>query len=99
MFKNARRVAVERGLLSPGVTPSYFLQGLLSNVPSELFGPDRAQTYLDVVNWLTQWRWSLHQFRCQNGIEALFGASPEQWNLNEAYATVDALRGLWDSWR
>ena len=98
MFKNARRVAVERGLLSAGVTPSYFLQGLLSNVPDELFGPDREQTYLDVVNWLTQWRWSMHQFRCQNGVETLFGASPEQWNLNDAGATVEGLVNLWNSW-
>ena len=99
MFKNARAYAVARGLLSPQVAPSYFLQCLLANVPDVLFGPDRSSTYLSVLNWLNQNRHLLRHFRCQNGIQPLFGFSPEQWQLDRAFATVDSLGHLWNNWQ
>lgn len=99
MFKNARRAAIDRGLVTSDLAPSYFLQGLLWNVPDDLFGADHSKTYCDVVNWLIQNRWIQHQFRCQNGVDLLFGTSPGQWDLNPASATEDALVALWNSWQ
>jgi hypothetical protein len=98
MFKNARRVAAETGLMADGLAPSYFMQGLLWNVPDEIFIADRAKTYCDVVNWLVHNRYWEHQFRCQNGIEMLFGNSPEQWDLSSSFTAVDALVQLWNEW-
>lgn len=98
MFKSARRIALQHELIRDHQAPSYFLQGLLWNVPTELFGPDRSATYLGVVNWLHYNRAYLHQFRCQNNRQLLCGLMPEQWNLSDAYASLDAFGQLWNNW-
>jgi hypothetical protein len=98
MFKNARRVAVDRGLMGEGLAPSYFMQGLLWNVPDDLYDTDPSSTYCDVVNWLERNRVWFHTFRCQNGIDPLFGMDPEQWNVSDACAVVSSLVRLWNEW-
>lgn len=99
LFKNARRVAVERGVIVDGLSPSYFIQGLLWNVPDELFSTNHAQTFCDVLSWLRQNRPWYHQFRSQNGADLLFGYTPEQWSVTNAFATEDALASLWNNWQ
>jgi len=37
IFKNIRSKLIERGLLLKGEAPSYYIEGLLYNVPNELF--------------------------------------------------------------
>jgi hypothetical protein len=41
VFKNTRNAMIEKGLLAEGVAPSYFLDGMLYNVPNEKFGLPR----------------------------------------------------------
>ena len=98
MLKNARAVAMECGIIAEASAPSYFVQGMLWNVPDELYTSDLSSTYQSVVGWLSQNPFVFQQFRCQNGIDPLFGASPEQWDLNEAFAVVNSLVRLWNEW-
>ena len=37
VFKNMRNTMIEKGLLADGVAPSYFIEGMLSNVPNDKF--------------------------------------------------------------
>ena len=37
VFKNMRNTMIEKGLLAEGVAPSYFIEGMLYNVPNEKF--------------------------------------------------------------
>ena len=99
MFKNARRVAVDRGLMPDGLAPSYFVQGLLWNVPDGLYAADKRSTYCGVLNWLVQSQGRFHTFKCQNGIDALFGSLPEQWKVGDACTVVNSLARLWNEWQ
>ena len=98
MMKNARRVAIEHGLLQEGSAPSYFLQGLLWNVPDECFVADLSTTYCHTLNWLCSNQQAQTWFKCQNGIDSLFGFGPEQWSTTSALQVEAALATLWNNW-
>lgn len=53
-LKNLRNSMIDDGYLLEGVAPSYFLEGMLYNVPSQLFVPVRAATFENYINWLDQ---------------------------------------------
>lgn len=99
MMKNARRVTIDQGLLRDGTAPSYFLQGLVWNIPDECFVADLSATYVNLVDWLYRNRITHRWFKCQNGIDDLFGYSPEQWTIESAIETGDALAALWNRWQ
>jgi hypothetical protein len=52
-LKNMRNAMIEQDYLKEGVAPSYFLEGMLYNVPSQLFVNSRAQTFINYINWLS----------------------------------------------
>lgn len=51
-LKNMRNAMIEANYLLDGVAPSYFLEGLLYNVPNQLFVELRAATFSNYINWL-----------------------------------------------
>lgn len=54
MFKNMRNRMIERGELAGGVAPSYYLEGMLYNVPSDKFVSSRQDTFTNCFNWIVQ---------------------------------------------
>ena len=40
------------GRLAQKVAPSYFLEGLLYNVPNDLFGKSYSDTFVKAINWI-----------------------------------------------
>ena len=52
VFKNMRNSMVEKKLLSDGVAPSYFIEGMLSNVPNDKFSGDYVDMWVACFNWL-----------------------------------------------
>jgi len=50
IFKNMRNRMIEQGLLAEGVAPSYFLEGMLYNVPNDKFGNSYADTWVECFN-------------------------------------------------
>jgi hypothetical protein len=96
MVKNARRLMYDRGTLPRGTAPSYFIQCFLFNVPDGQFGNTQQQNYRDVLAWLEAA--DLTKFVCQHGQYALFGSSPEQWDIDQARLLIRGLRHLWDNW-
>jgi hypothetical protein len=93
-FKNARNYLIAQNLLRDGITPSYFVEGLLSNVPDDLFSePDDAVRFQNIANALVGWvrLGYLTQCKCQNGIIELFGGSREQWDEGLASEYILAL--------
>lgn len=100
LFKNARNHLVEHGRLPEGAAPSYFIQGLLYNVPPEVYGGGTRQNFLNVLTWLAGASGRYEPgFYCQNGIIELFGASDEQWEVPEAAGFVLELLQLDAGWR
>jgi len=97
LFKNARSKAVERGLLADGDAPSYFIEGMLYNVPDNLFTADAEDTFVDVFNHLDQS--NLATLMSQNGIIPLVGHSSTQWQVDAAQRFLAGLRRLWNEWQ
>ena len=52
ILKNMRGRLVERGLVADGSAPSYFLEGLLYNVPNEKFDGSYGDSFVAAVNWI-----------------------------------------------
>ena len=97
MFKNARATAVDRGLLGDEDAPSYFVECLIYNVPESAFRSTKADTYVDVVNWLQEQQ-DKSRFVCGSELVWLFGPTPEQWDTPAADRTINAWIRLWNEW-
>jgi hypothetical protein len=96
MFKNARNSAVTRGFLIADAAPSYFIEGLLYNVPDQLFTSDPEETFVGVYNHLHPRQ--ANTLTSQNGIIPLIGTAPTQWQFASVQRFMAGLRRLWDEW-
>ena len=52
ILKNMRGRLVEDGIIKGGSAPSYFLEGLLYNVPSDKFGKSYGDTFVAAMTWV-----------------------------------------------
>lgn len=94
MFKNARNKAESD-------FPSYFLEGLLYNVPTKYFESSRLRTYAQTLGTLQAARetpGALTMFHCQNGQHKLIGDAPWQTNLFAVQQVIQSLLNLWKLW-
>jgi hypothetical protein len=69
IFKNMRNRMIVDGLIKSGLAPSYYLEGMLYNVPTELFSDDYGKTWVRAVNWLRVSKKS--DLLCANGLHYL----------------------------
>jgi hypothetical protein len=97
-FKNIRNYLVDRNLIPEDAAASYFIQGMLYNVPRPYFGLTHRQNFEDVLEWLSNAIDSHVTFVCQNGIVPLFGYTPEQWNTTDMTLFLRAIRDLDRAW-
>lgn len=54
VFKNMRSRMVEEGLIKAGIAPSYYIEGLLYNVPNERFTTSYQDCVVNTLNWYRQ---------------------------------------------
>lgn len=52
ILKNFRGRLIEKGMLQAGIAPSYYLEGLLYNVPIEKFVSSYEDCFVNCVNWI-----------------------------------------------
>ncbi len=97
IFKNARNRVTDTNPFFRGHFPSYFVEGLLYNVPDRVFGGTYQATFLNILNRLGAELGSdrATSFVCQNEMAYLFGASSVQWNIDYAREYVTQLIQLW----
>lgn len=96
MFKNARNHLERNNRIHEGLAPSYFVECLTFNASNWQFGHSYQSTYASIVDWMINSR--LDGLMCQNGQQALFGISPEQWSVNDAKMLAEQLQFLWNNW-
>jgi hypothetical protein len=96
VYKNMRNYMVDRNMLRDGIAPSYFIEGMLHNVPNDKFGKSFDDTFVDTFNFIVNADRS--DFRCANGIHNLLGNSQVQWPAANCQTYLDALRNLWNNW-
>lgn len=97
MYKNMRNYLVDKGLLADGVAPSYFIEGLLYNVPNNKFGISYDNTFVSTFNFLIEADRS--DFKCANGIHLLLqDGSHVSWAPANCGTYLAKLRELWNGW-
>ena len=96
VIKNMRNAMIDRGLIKAGLAPSYFLEGMLSNVPTQNFVASRQLTFENYMNWLQTA--ATGDMTCANGIHYLLRDGHSVcWNV-EDYNTFRARAiQFWDS--
>lgn len=96
IFKNARSYLVDKGAIADDVAPSYCIECLLYNVPTDNYVSDRQDRYTNIVNWLADAQ--LTGFQCQNEIQDLFGTQSTEWSQSNATDYIQCLVDLWNNW-
>lgn len=96
VYKNMRNHLVDRNILQDGVAPSYFIEGMLWNVPSEKFHSSFDSTFVETFNYVFGADRSL--FKCANGIHSLLGTTLVNWPARNCQTYLDVLRRLWTNW-
>ena len=99
IFKNLRGKLVDDGKLANGDAPSYFIEGLLYNVPNECFqGSTWAEIVLKVLRWLHTTT-DRTKFLCVNERYYLLrDNSPVCWPTANGGKFIAAAVNLWDNW-
>jgi hypothetical protein len=96
IFKNMRNRLIDDGAIAEDVAPSYFIEGMLYNVPDLKFSGTLGDTFCNSVNWLRNVDRS--NFVCANRVQGLFGNSSVQWNSYQCTSFLNALADLWRGW-
>ncbi len=94
VLKNMRNAAVAEGVLRKGKSPSYFLEGMLYNVPAQIFEPSRVATFERSFVWLENCKTS--ELLCAN--ERFFlvrDGFPNCWDAVDFRDTLAALTTFW----
>lgn len=93
ILKNMRGHLAENGVVGADLAPSYFIEGMLYNVPDNHFDGNLSNTFCNCINWLL--KNDRLQFICPNKKHRLFGNSSVQWNDNNCAKFLGALVNLW----
>ena len=96
IFKNARTRLQSDGLIDAGDAPSYFIEGLLYNVPNDLFVADYEDTMVAAINWICKADRS--KFLCANEQFLLLGDSSVHWPSANCDRLLTGLIQLWKNW-
>lgn len=99
IFKNVRSRLVDDGHIEKGEGPSYFIEGLLYNVPNEKFTGSLSETVLGILTWLSKTT-DRSQFTCANGMYYLLRDNdPVCWPPSNGAKFIAAAINLWNNWR
>jgi hypothetical protein len=94
IFKNIRKRMVEEGMINSDTAPSYFLEGLLYNVPNAKFGLTYESTMVESINWVLKADRS--KFVCANEqYYLLHDTSPITWRAEKCNLFLERLVEFW----
>ena len=96
VLKNMRSKCVDEGLLESGVAPSYYIEGLLYNVPSGHFGTSYQDCFINAFNWI-QKEANKENLLCANEQYYLLrDGYPTCWSKADGDAFIEAVIKLWN---
>lgn len=97
VFKNMRNRMIDDGYIQPGVAPSYFIEGMLSNVHPRVFDGSFRTTVVNCINATLASDRS--QLTCANGIHYLLReGQPVCWDPSDFETYMNALTQFWSHW-
>lgn len=97
ILKNMRGKLVDDRSIAKDLAPSYFIEGLLYNVPNGKFGGSYSQTFVDAINWILEMDRS--KFVCANEQYYLLRDSSVTWPSTNCDRFLDELTNLWNGWQ
>jgi hypothetical protein len=95
IFKNLRNTMIDNGIIEDGLAPSYFIEGLLYNVPTDRFGGTEQLNFKDVLNWVLAA--DRTKFECANGQFKLLGNSNVTWPAENCTKFLNAVKAYNDA--
>ena len=98
IFKNMRSRLVDNGIIGDGIAPSYFIEGLLYNIPNSCFFGSYENIVLNILRWLHQTT-DRTNFVCANEQYYLLRDNdPVCWPCSDGAQFINAVFRLWDYW-
>ena len=98
VFKNMRSRMVDANLIKAGVAPSYFIEGLLYNVPNDKFTSSYQDCVVNTLNWYRQEAVKKDLVCANEQYYLLRDAAHTCWNQANSDAFVEAAVKLWNDW-
>lgn len=96
VFKNMRNRMIERGELAEGIAPSYYLEGMLYNVPDDQFGKSYEDTFVNCFNWVSNAKAS--DLVCASRMHWLVRDGEQtSWPIDNFNAYLIAARKHWEN--
>lgn len=97
IMKNMRSRLVNDGVITHDTAPSYYIEGLLYNVPKEKFGKSYGDSFVNCIKWILEADRS--KFRCANEQYLLLHeSSPVTWRDSKCTQFLTAACNLWEQW-
>lgn len=98
IFKNMRNRLVDDGLIGEGVAPSYYIEGLLYNVPNGRFAGNYETIVFNILSWLYETA-DRTGFLCASEQHYLLrDGHPVCWPVANGEQFINAVIGLWNNW-
>ncbi len=98
IFKNLRSKLVTDRMIASDTAPSYFVEGLLYNVPDEKFSGNRSTVVFNVLQWLHA-ATDRSNFVCADEQYYLLRDGDEVcWPIANGKEFIDAAIELWNAW-
>lgn len=98
VYKNMRNRMVEEGVLADGVAPSYFIEGMLWNVPADKFGTSYSDSWVNSFNWLLQA--DKTKLACANDLFWLVRDNSNVcWSTADFDAYIAKAKKYWNDWK
>jgi hypothetical protein len=98
VLKNVRSRCVDDGLLKAGRAPSYFIEGLLYNVPPSKFANTYQDSFINVFKWI-QNEVDKSQLLCANEQYYLLRDGAHTcWPKADGDAYINCAIKLWNEW-
>jgi hypothetical protein len=97
IYKNIRNKMIERGIIEVATAPSYFIEGMLSNVPAEHFGGNYQRSVEACWDWINTCDHG--SLVCANGIHPLVrDNTATSWPIRGYIDFLQGVRKLWSEW-
>jgi ribosomal protein L37AE/L43A len=99
ILKNMRSRLVDGGAIKGGSAPSYFLEGLLYNVPNDRFGAGNCygDTFVAAMQWILEAK--RDKFVCANEqFYLVLDAAAECWPCANCGGFINAAVKMWNDW-
>jgi len=96
VLKNMRNAMIDAGFIADGVAPSYFIEGMLYNLPNDGFSWTHQQTVENALSWLE--RCNVPDLLCANERYYLVrDGSQVCWNNPDFQTSLTSMRRYWNS--